>query len=606
MDELLRLLREFGADDALISLVERFAATDGEPLSDEDLDTMLSGLVAFAEEDEASAALLGECADAATAVRAEQASRDEQAAAEEAERQAAAARLRGEDPEANADADGDDGDEDSDDDADGDDGEGETAETGDETPTEGETADQPEPVAASGSRPNRAARRSLARRTPRDAQPVETEAGLRISFAADVPGIAAGSPADDLRSVNRALYRRAGAFRRSKAKGLDYIPVATIRRDIDDERMLVDGRGRALSAEDAAERVEAVIAAAVSAYRSGGQQALTAAGGLCAPLAPVYTVDVLGEQGRPIRDTALVSFGVTRGGLISVAPPTLAQVAAQSPNSVGVWTVADDESATDGTPTKSIARIECTSNRETEIEAITMRVIIGNMLARTFGEYVDAWSELTMVHHDRFAEDRLFDAIVASAITANVAVDTTTLSATRDLLNHLDLVSWNIRTRHRLGRTFPFRVILPEIALGVMRTDIARSMPGGSFAENLNVAEATLNTFFTSRNLNVTWSPDLIVQDAPADGVAIDGWPTTLQYALYPEGTFLHLDAGELDLGVVRDSSLNETNDFETFAESFEALHPLGVEAVAGTIDVCPTGAVSGTEDLSSICGTGS
>jgi hypothetical protein len=36
------------------------------------------------------------------------------------------------------------------------------------------------------------------------------------------------------------------------------------------------------------------------------------------------------------------------------------------------------------------------------------------------------------------------------------------------------------------------------------------------------------------------------------------------------QGTFLYLDGGTLDLGLIRDSTLNATNNFEIFAETFE------------------------------------
>ena len=64
----------------------------------------------------------------------------------------------------------------------------------------------------------------------------------------------------------------------------------------------------------------------------------------------------------------------------------------------------------------------------------------------------------------------------------------------------------------------------------------------------------------------------------------------------------MHLDGGELDLGVVRDGALNRVNDFQIFSETFEAVHMVGVEAIDGTIDVCPTGAVSGTIDPAPFC----
>lgn len=38
----------------------------------------------------------------------------------------------------------------------------------------------------------------------------------------------------------------------------------------------------------------------------------------------------------------------------------------------------------------------------------------------------------------------------------------------------------------------------------------------------------------------------------------------------YPAGTFLFLDGGTLELGVVRDSVMNVTDSYQVFAETFE------------------------------------
>ena len=43
----------------------------------------------------------------------------------------------------------------------------------------------------------------------------------------------------------------------------------------------------------------------------------------------------------------------------------------------------------------------------------------------------------------------------------------------------------------------------------------------------------------------------------------------------WPEGTFL-LDGGTLELGIIRDSVLNSTNDFLLFGETFENTAKLG------------------------------
>lgn len=619
MEELLRLLREFAAADverqvsdedlqALIGRAEAFGAEgdDAGPtaMSDDDLDALVSGLQGLADEDLASAALLREAHATFEAASGEVTRREDEAAAEEAERQAAIAALRGENEEGEEEIEGP--------------AEEEAPEEPEEPEAAAEEVEEPEPEPVTAAQPNRAVRRAsrkgLARRRPADAAPVEASMGPRISFKADVPNRGVGS-SGTLADVNQAMMERWRAYRGNRSTGsAQKIAIATILRDVPEARSLSDGSGRMLAPHQASERVQAALNEALAAYRTEGTKSLTAAGGLCAPLQPIYDVPMIGEQSRPIRDGALMSFQASRGGVVSVTPPTLAQINAQSPNSVDVWTTANDVSAAEEPPgdTKSCARIVCNDQVETEIHAITKCIIIGNLIARTFNEYVDTWGETVMVHQDRVAEQVLFDQITGldltgngfstPAITTQHSLETTVLSATRDLLTFLDQVAWNLRTRHRLGRNFPFRVILPEIVHGVFRTDIARALPGGSFVENLNLADATIASFFASRNLLVTWSPDLVVQAAPTGGAEFPDWPSDVPYALYPEGTFLHLDAGELDLGVVRDSTLNDTNDYEVFAETFEAAHPLGVEAVAGNVQVCPVGMTSGTVDLSGLC----
>ena len=56
------------------------------------------------------------------------------------------------------------------------------------------------------------------------------------------------------------------------------------------------------------------------------------------------------------------------------------------------------------------------------------------------------------------------------------------------------------------------------------------------------------------------------------------------------EGPWLFLDGGELNFGMVRDSTLKDTKDFETFAERFEPAAFVGVESLAVTSTVRPNG----------------
>jgi len=73
---------------------------------------------------------------------------------------------------------------------------------------------------------------------------------------------------------------------------------------------------------------------------------------------------------------------------------------------------------------------------------------------------------------------------------------------------------------------------------------------------------------------------------------ALDDFPNDVQWALYVEGEFLHLDGGVLELGIVRDSTLNSTNDFQVFGETFENVARIGPTqgALWVTSAICPNG----------------
>ena len=68
-------------------------------------------------------------------------------------------------------------------------------------------------------------------------------------------------------------------------------------------------------------------------------------------------------------------------------------------------------------------------------------------------------------------------------------------------------------------------------------------------------------------------------------------------WLLYVEGSFQFFDGGRLDLGVVRDSLLDATNDYETFVEPFETVAFRGIEAYQVQSTVAPTGAKFGDVD---------
>ena len=71
-------------------------------------------------------------------------------------------------------------------------------------------------------------------------------------------------------------------------------------------------------------------------------------------------------------------------------------------------------------------------------------------------------------------------------------------------------------------------------------------------------------------------------------------------FYVFAEGQVQFLDGGRLDLGVVRDFTLDATNDFELFHEQFEtvAFRGFASGAIQYISTLCATGASTGTQAI--------
>jgi hypothetical protein len=552
-------------DDLDTIRTQLLAATDAM-LDAEQTDDVLDALTWTAE-------VMDQARTRTTEIESADAERDQRA-------QELAERIRGEQA---SDGDGDDdGGEDGDGDESGD-GEGEGDDDDASGSTEGdgdddgegagdeESSEQREPVAASAGRASPGAARGNRRGQRRPS-------GQRRSFltaAAGVPDFALGQRVESRLDRALAFQSTLDALEGSPNRGR--VPVLRSRAQWDDDAFL-DRNGPANL-----EKIERVTSL----------EAITAAGGICAPPTPRYDHPNLSTDERPVRD-ALVRFGADRGGVIIPGALQLADVAGAST----VWTAANDANPTDPT-TKPCLRVECGDDETITIDAIYRCLEFGNFNARTWPERVDRVMQLAAAAHARLAETRLLERI--SALSTAVTYGPI-LGSARDVLTMLDVLIAGTRSRHRMSPRQPLRFLLPFWFRDQMRADLAREIPGAT-SERLATADATIDSFFAARQVNVTWHLDGEVaseQVMPAQGPGvINGWPAAAIGHLFPEGMFLFLDGGQLDFGVVRDSTLNATNDFQVAVEDFEnvARHGPG-EAFEVTLEVCPDGATSGTRDL--------
>lgn len=396
---------------------------------------------------------------------------------------------------------------------------------------------------------------------PANRQPVAVAAsGVKVTVGGDVPGFSAGMEFTERKQFTQAMSDKINALRGATGQG-EHVLVASVKApEVPEERLLTGDPTDFEKIFDAVGRTPAHT------------KALVASGGYCAPLEPRYEVFGIGTTDRPVRG-ALPGFRSTRGGITFIAPPKLSGVT----GSVGVWTASTD--ASPGGATKNKLVVVCGSQQNVSISAITLEMQFGNFIARAYPEMVERNTELGMIAQARLAEQTLLSGIGTLSTAVTVANPGTPLGIARDWLPQISQAAAGYRTRHRMDPDTPLRMIAPAWARDAIRDDIAMSK-NPTDADVLGEADSQIDAWFSARNVNVAWHID----DFPNFGAtqfagALLTYPTTLVWYLFAEGTFLFLDGGTLDIGIVRDSTLVGTNDYIQFTENFEAVAMVGVES---------------------------
>ena len=435
------------------------------------------------------------------------------------------------------------------------------------------------------------------------------KASVTITAGADIPGVTAGSPIHDLSGVAQALIDRRKAMGRTSGGDGEQHTVAVFNTTYPESRVL--------SSSDADANFDKI-------REVTSIEAITAAGGLLAPVETSYDLYGLEENlGRPVKDSLAV-FNADRGGIRYLAPVQLSDL----DGAASLWTLEDDIAAlittgdyadvaalvaagyniptgytvptgianSDGNAQKPCIRVESKGVLEAYTDAIPLCLTFGNIGARTFPELVEKHVKLGLMWHARYAEQRLITRIAA----LSTAVSTTAeLGIGRDLLVAVNKAAAGYRNRHRMGEDAPLRVIFPYWLKDAIRSDFTKQIPGDGVESSIGLTEAAFTSWLNSYGIQITWAFDGESDQyfaAQENGALVD-FPADLKWYLFAEGTFLFLDGGTLDLGIVRDSTLNATNDYKMFLETFEGLAKVGVESLAITTPVNLWGATAGTVD---------
>jgi hypothetical protein len=405
---------------------------------------------------------------------------------------------------------------------------------------------------------------------PADRRPVTqvSAAPVAITAGADIPGYSAGSALEDMNAVASAMEKRIHALRRVNGGDGEQHIVASITTSFSEDRTLTT------DAESNWAKIQNVVS----------PEAIVAAGGHVAPFEARYDIFGFGTTGRPVRD-ALPRFQADRGGIRFITPPVLSSYG----DAVGVWTAANDAATTPDPAAKTSLTVASAAENTVATDAVTLQLQFGNLATRAYPELIARHNELGLIQHAREAEQYLLSKIAA----ASTAVTTSSLIGFgRDFLVQVGRAAAAYRSRHRLEADAPLRVIMPSWIKDAMAADLALAMPGDS---TLN-AYSEIDGYLSARGVVVSYSLDQDVYGAQGAAALLE-FADSFTWYLFAEGTFLFLDGGTLDLGIIRDSSLVGTNDYKMFVETFEGVAKVGIEGLAITSTISVNGVAAALRD---------
>lgn len=410
---------------------------------------------------------------------------------------------------------------------------------------------------------------------------------LAVTASVDIPGVARGEGVDSIDRLVDIVQRKAKSMPVTNDNPNMQL-VASIRNEFEHT---VDDRTSPGQVRELFDHLTS----------QDKKESLVAAGGWCAPSEIRYDFfNIACEDGL----IDLPTFGVSRGGIQFPVSPSLADVFGSGNQAFGgfsstfngssipwLWTEADDIAAVTGSPTKPCIRVPCPTFDEERLECYGICVTAGNLTDDAYPEATRNFLQLMMAAHAHAVNGRLIAHMVSRSAAA---IDTGSYAVTgqpvyQQIFGGLSLAATDYRARYGMCEGDVLEVVAPFWVKSVIRADLAWR----NGVEARQVSDAEIASHFAALNIRIQYVNDWQVRGANQFGNAteIDDWPTSATFMMYAAGTFLKGNGLSLDLGVVRDSTLNETNDHTAaWSEECHLIAMVGHESRRYTINFCVNG----------------
>lgn len=411
-----------------------------------------------------------------------------------------------------------------------------------EAPAE-EPAEEKEPVTAAAPAPAPAAKVAVVGRTTPAPEVIPAPKPM-ITATADVPGFSNGGELASLDEVGQAVIARMKGLPTQRLggkqgmRGQRYGAAAINLNQVRTAELAQNPSG----GED-----QGLLTRARNTRRLAGGS-LTAGGGWCAPSETLYELCQIATT-EGLLD--LPTIQVNRGGIRFTRGPGFDTI--YNDPSLGWWLTEAEIIAQDGTedpPLKPCITVPCPDFEEVRLDAIGLCINVPLLTEAAYPELVRWTIENALIAHQHKVDAALIQRIVDGSTDLDV---NGTFDTTIDSLAQIEQAANYIRQSWRMSFSAELEMLLPIWYRTTMRMDLARR----TGVDLINVSDAQLATYFTSRNISVQW----LYNYQPLQGTPVET-PETVQAVIYPAGTWVKGTTDIITLDAVYDSTNLSLNQY--------------------------------------------
>lgn len=280
---------------------------------------------------------------------------------------------------------------------------------------------------------------------------------------------------------------------------------------------------------------------------------LVASGGWCAPSETLYDLIEVSEAADLV---SVPEIQINRGGVRHALGPTYSDIYT---NSGFCYTEAEDIAGDydgAGGGSKPFYTVDCPAFTDVRLDYCGVAVSAGLLQSRGYPELIEVTIGAVLNAHMH----RVAAAVINKMVAASTAISwggANTAGATAPLLTAIEMQAVHLRAANRMSENTVLEAVLPTWTKAVIRADLSRRLG----VDLLSVSNSRIMGWFGDRNINAQFVVDW--QDVAATAAtSFTAPPTSVDFLLYPAGTFVKGTTDSITLENIYDSTMLGTNDF--------------------------------------------